>query len=128
MKLKDLKFKKSGLEKEAQALVNTAKAEDRDITAEEADTINSLLDEASTLKADIETKQRAIDAVNSLPQDVAPTARKIVENLGADVVVGKALWENDPCKGFKSDADFLLQVMDFGRNNGRRGKRGRDAG
>ena len=103
--MKNLKEQKAELIDQADVFVNLAKEEDRELTSEEVDSINVLMEQAKEFTGKIETENKKIETLNALDQAKAdlnrPDAVRSVP--GGDVAVLEGYHDNradDPKGGF----------------------------
>ena len=90
---------------QAESIRDAAKAQERDLTADELAQIQTKLDEADSIKAEMELLERLDNQTQvAAPKSASKSTRK-TESV-------KPAYENDPKKGFASSRDFLIAVRD----------------
>ena len=129
----DPKKKYQKLVADAKAIGAAAKAESRDLTAEEVTQVNALQEQIDTLRAEIEQAEAdaqhaaraaaalaALDADTFMDEPAAPP-RSVAQPAAAGHITHQVdEIEKDPCRGFKSTARFLDAVRraDTAKANG----------
>jgi len=125
MSLQEMREKLATSLDEAKKVSDAAKAESRDLTDDESEKINQLLDDADNTKAQIaksEASAALVDRVESSAVDVRrPAGRKShatagTHNQNINVTVKDNI-ADDPNKGFKTPAEFVMAVMETGRTH-----------
>ena len=106
-----LKGRKAELTKEAGELLEAARTEDRDLTADERGAHDAICQQLDGVNATIEVEERQLQ----LERELDPPSQKgaVVPVVGTlmGAQVGAPNFEQDPRKGFKSHSDFLLAVI-----------------
>ncbi len=118
MNINELRKAKLEAVEQAQAIQAGAAAGERELTEDEAGKIDELLDQAGGYEAqaaELEKAEVRQTRLIAAVQDVNAPRPPAVElgqpsQPGADVVVGRDLWEDDPTRGFATYNDFCTSV------------------
>jgi HK97 family phage major capsid protein len=108
----------------AKAIQTAAKAENRDLSADELAQVGAHLDAAESLKATIASERAAAEAQSAVAARLAsaesdladlskPLPRRLASTSATPLVAKEAVLE-DPARGFKSFGDFALEILDCG--------------
>lgn len=113
--MKKLKQKRAELIDKASAIAAKAEEGGRELTSEEADSINATMEEVNALTGEIESAQKSVNAVTSL--NAAKAALETAEPVrslpvGDVAVLGDVhdLREDDPTGGFKSLGEYAEAI------------------
>lgn len=134
-KLKKLLAQKMGLVAEANGIQKRAKSEGRELTIEEAETINAKMDEAEALDSAIAAARLEKESVLAAGSRAEAAAAQMAlpgrsrtlagedlnggpEASGARVEVGQDRRLLDPKRGYASPRAFLMDVLNAGRGRG----------